>query len=155
MRDMNQASNADDPHDLNRFLQAQNRDYERALSEVKSGRKRSHWMWYIFPQFDGLAFSSTSKHYAIKSVAEAEAYLSHPILGPRLLQCIEAVLGVDGRSAHEIFGSPDDLKLRSCATLFAFVSPTGSVFEQMLDKFFQGDRDPKTLDLLNDTGGSE
>lgn len=155
MRDMNQASNADDLHDLNRFVQAQNRDYERALSEVKSGRKRSHWMWYIFPQFDGLAFSSTSKHYAIKSVAEAKAYLNHPILGPRLLQCIEAALSVEGRSAHEIFGSPDDLKLRSCATLFAFVSPAGSVFEQLLDKYFQGDRDTKTLDLLSGTGENQ
>jgi uncharacterized protein (DUF1810 family) len=155
MTDMSQVSNTVDPHDLNRFVQAQENDYERALSEVKSGRKRSHWMWYIFPQFDGLAFSSISKRYAIKNVAEAKAYLSHPILGPRLIQCAEAALSVEGRSAYEIFGSPDDLKLKSCATLFAFVSPPGSVFEQLLDKFFQGDRDRKTLDLLDVTDASQ
>ena len=142
------SENADDPYDLNRFVQAQERDYERALSEVKNGRKRSHWMWYIFPQFDGLGFSATSKQYAIKSVAEAKAYLSHPILGPRLIACAEAALSVEGRTAHEIFGSPDDMKLKSCATLFAYVSPEGSVFEQVLNKFFHGDRDQKTLDLL-------
>lgn len=140
--------NVDDLYDLNRFIQAQKNDYERALAEVKSGRKRSHWMWYIFPQFDGLGFSQTSKRYAIKSVAEAKAYLSHPILGPRLIQCVEAVLQVEGRSADEIFGSPDDMKLKSCATLFAHVSPAGSVFEQLLNQFFQGDRDTKTLCLL-------
>ncbi len=105
-------------------------------------------MWYIFPQFDGLAFSSTSKHYAIKSVEEAHAYLAHPVLGPRLLECAEAAVAVEGRSALEVFGSPDDLKLRSCATLFAFVSPPGSVFHRLLDKFFQGQRDEKTLRLL-------
>ncbi|MBD1860979.1 MULTISPECIES: DUF1810 domain-containing protein [Trichocoleus] len=142
------SENAGDPYDLNRFVQAQERDYERALSEVKNGRKRSHWMWYIFPQFDGLGFSATSKRYAIKSVAEAKAYLSHPILGPRLIACAEAALSVEGRSAHEIFGSPDDMKLKSCATLFAYVSPEGSVFKQVLNKFFQGDCDQKTLDLL-------
>ena len=137
-----------DPYDLNRFLQAQQNDYQRALSEIRSGRKRSHWMWYIFPQYDGLGFSSTSKRYAIKSVAEAEAYLRHTILGPRLLQCAEAVLGVEGRSASELFGSPDDMKLRSCATLFATVSPPGSVFERVLEKFFRGVRDEKTLRLM-------
>jgi uncharacterized protein (DUF1810 family) len=137
-----------DPYDLNRFLQAQQNDYQRALSEIRSGRKRSHWMWYIFPQYDGLGFSSTSKRYAIKSVAEAEAYLRHPVLGPRLVECAEAVLGVEGRSASEVFGSPDDLKLRSCATLFAAVSPPGSVFERVLEKFFRGVRDEKTLRLM-------
>ncbi|MEP0872273.1 DUF1810 domain-containing protein [Trichocoleus desertorum AS-A10] len=142
------SGNAGDPYDLNRFVQAQERDYERALSEVKNGRKRSHWMWYIFPQFDGLGFSATSKRYAIKSVAEAKAYLSHPILGPRLIACAEAALSVEGRTAHEIFGSPDDMKLKSCATLFAYVSPEGSVFEQVLNKFFHGDRDQTTLNLL-------
>src|SRR5438034_9503126 len=107
-----------DPYDLQRFVRAQEHDYEEALSEIRSGRKRSHWMWYIFPQFDGLGISATSRKYAIKSVAEAEAYLGHPILGPRLLACCEAALRVEGRSAHEIFGSPDEMKLRSCATLF-------------------------------------
>ena len=118
--------NADDLYNLSRFVRAQEPAYAHALSEIKGGRKRSHWMWYIFPQVDGLAFSATSKRYAIKSVAEAKAYLDHPVLGPRLLACAEAVLGVEGRSATEIFGSPDDLKLRSCATLFACVSPSGS-----------------------------
>jgi uncharacterized protein (DUF1810 family) len=110
-------------------------------------------MWYIFPQFDGLGFSATSKRYAIKSRAEAEAYLRHPVLGPRLFECAEASLGAQGRSAFEIFGSPDDMKLRSCATLFASVSPAGSVFERVLDKFFQGEPDGKTLSLLNATPG--
>jgi uncharacterized protein (DUF1810 family) len=133
---------------LNRFVRAQETDYQRALSEIRSGRKRSHWMWYIFPQIDGLAFSSTSKHYAIKSLAEAKAYLDHPILGPRLLECAQAVIGVEGRSATEIFGSPDDLKLRSSATLFACVSPPGSVFDRLLEKYYRGERDGKTLQLL-------
>jgi uncharacterized protein (DUF1810 family) len=137
-----------DPHLLSRFLQAQQEDFETALAEVRSGRKRTHWMWYIFPQLDGLAFSSTSKHYAIKNIEEARAYLAHPVLGPRLLQCAEAALGVEGRSAREIFGSPDDLKLRSCATLFACVSPPGSVFDRLLEKYYEGERDAKTLRLL-------
>jgi len=139
---------ASDPHDLKRFVQAQEDDYERALSEVKSGRKRSHWMWYVFPQIEGLGFSTTSRRYSIKSIGEAKAYLSHPVLGPRLMECAEAVLGVEGRSAYEIFGPPDDMKLRSCATLFACVAPAGSVFERLLDKYFQGERDQKTLRLL-------
>ena len=144
---------AADPYGLTRFVQAQERDYEQALSEIRSGQKRSHWMWYIFPQFDGLGFSSTSRRYAIKSVAEAEAYLRHAVLGPRLLESAEAAMGVEGRSALEVFGSPDDMKLRSCATLFACVSPAGSVFEQLLDKYFGGERDEKTLRLLGRTPG--
>jgi uncharacterized protein (DUF1810 family) len=148
MADANEPGAAGDRHDLKRFVQAQDDDYDQALAEIRSGRKRSHWMWYIFPQFDGLGFSSTSRRYAIKSIAEAEAYLSHPVLGPRLRDCAEAVLRVDGRSALEIFGSPDDMKLKSCATLFARVSPAGSVFDRLLDKYFQGERDDKTLRLL-------
>jgi uncharacterized protein (DUF1810 family) len=144
---------SDDPYDLNRFVRAQEDDYERVLSEIRSGRKRSHWMWYIFPQIDGLAFSSTSKHYSIKSLEEAKAYLDHPILGPRLLECAEAVIRVEGRSAREIFGSPDDLKLRSCATLFACASPPGSVFDRLLEKYYQGGRDDKTLRLLGSAPG--
>jgi uncharacterized protein (DUF1810 family) len=138
----------DDPFLLDRFMRAQQDDFEQALAEISSGKKRSHWMWYIFPQIDGLAFSSTAKYYAIKSIEEARAYLEHPILGPRLLACAEAALRVDGRSATEIFGSPDDLKLRSCATLFARVSPVGSVFDRLLEKYYHGERDPKTLGLL-------
>ena len=137
-----------DPHSLSRFLEAQEDSYERALHEIVSGHKRSHWMWYIFPQLDGLAQSPTSKHYAIKSIEEARAYLGHAVLGPRLLECAEAVVRVEGRSARDIFGSPDDMKLRSCATLFAQVSPVGSVFERLLSKYFQGERDSKTLSLL-------
>ena len=151
MSDENVLRGSSDPFNLDRFVQAQEDDYEQALAEIRSGRKRSHWMWYIFPQIDGLGFSSTSRRYAIKSVAEAEAYLSHPVLGPRLVGCAEAVLSVEGRSALEIFGSPDEMKLRSCATLFASVAPAGSVFDRLIDKYFQGRRDDKTLRLLGIT----
>jgi uncharacterized protein (DUF1810 family) len=137
-----------DIYDLDRFVRAQQDDYERALSEITSGQKRSHWMWYIFPQLDGLALSPTAKRYAIKSVEEARAYLEHPILGPRLLDCAEAVVRVEDRSATEIFGSPDDLKLKSCATLFSIVAPPGSVFDRLLEKYYRGARDGKTLELL-------
>ena len=142
-----------DPFQLSRFLSAQEVNFEQALAEIKSGRKRSYWMWYIFPQIDGLGFSETAKHFAIKSIEEARAYLDHPVLAPRLRECAEAAIGVEGRSAIEIFGSPDDLKLRSCATLFAHVSSPGSVFERLLAKYFRGERDGKTLRLL--TGGVE
>jgi uncharacterized protein (DUF1810 family) len=144
----------DDPYNLSRFLQAQEGDYERALSEIRGGQKRTHWMWYIFPQLDGLALSSTSKHYSIKGVEEARAYLDHPVLGPRLRECAEAVVRVGGRSAAAIFGSPDDLKLRSCATLFACVSPPGSVFDRLLEKYYGGRRDDKTLRLLGISPGA-
>jgi uncharacterized protein (DUF1810 family) len=148
MSNSNAAHHANDPHDLGRFIRGQQDDYERALREITNGQKRTHWMWYIFPQLDGLAFSSTSRHYAIKSIEEARAYLEHPVLGPRLLSCAEAALLVEGRSALDIFGSPDDLKLKSSATLFASVSPPGSVFDRLLEKYFQGLRDGKTLELL-------
>jgi uncharacterized protein (DUF1810 family) len=138
----------DDPFDLSRFVDAQKHDYELALAEIRAGRKRSHWMWSIFPQFDGLGFSATSKRYSIKCSEEARAYLAHPVLGPRLIECAEAVLSVEGRSANEIFGSPDDLKLRSSVTLFATVSPSGSVFELLLGKYFGGERDGQTIRLL-------
>src|SRR5215475_4786796 len=126
MADKSMSDHSDDPHVLGRFVRAQEGDYARALAEIRSGRKRSHWIWYIFPQFEGLGHSAMSRQYSIKSEAEAEAYLRHPVLGPRLQECCEAALNVEGRSAHEIFGSPDDLKLRSCATLFAGVTPAGS-----------------------------
>jgi uncharacterized protein (DUF1810 family) len=148
MAEADQPSVARDLYDLSRFVRAQEDDYEQALSEIRGGRKRSHWMWYIFPQWDGLGFSSTSRRYAIKSISEAEAYLRHPVLGLRLLECSEAVLGLEQRSAFEIFGSPDDMKLKSCATLFAHVSPPGSVFERLLVKYYRGERDGKTLRLL-------
>ena len=138
-----------DPYDLTRFVRAQEQSYQQALSELERGRKQSHWMWYVFPQFDGLGTSPMSMRYSIKSSAEARAYLEHPVLGPRLVECAEAMLAVDGKSARAILGSPDDMKLKSCATLFAQVSPSGSVFERLLDKFYDGERDAATLRLLS------
>jgi uncharacterized protein (DUF1810 family) len=137
-----------DPFDLNRFVQAQGTEFAQALSEIESGQKQTHWMWYIFPQFDGLGHSSMAKRYAIKSAAEAKAYLAHPDLGPRLIACAEALLRIQGRSALAIFGSPDDLKLMSSATLFAAVSAPGSVFTRVLDKFYDGACDDTTLRLM-------
>lgn len=145
---------SDDPYDLERFLKAQESSYERALAEIRDGEKVSHWMWYIFPQIEGLGSSSTARRYAIKSLEEARAYLDHPALGPRLKTCAEAALAVEGRSAWAIFGSPDDLKLRSSATLFSLVSPPGSVFHRLLDKYFGGEPDHKTLALLGKAVGS-
>jgi uncharacterized protein (DUF1810 family) len=153
MTSSDRSSGADERYRLNRFIQAQQSHYDQALSEIKSGRKRSHWMWYVFPQLDGLAYSSTSKFYAIKSLDEARAYLEHPLLGPRLLACAQAAVDMEGRTANQIFGSPDDLKLKSCATLFACVSPAGSVFHQLLAKYYQDDVDTKTLGLLGFAGG--
>jgi uncharacterized protein (DUF1810 family) len=148
MADHRAPTDAVDPFDLNRFVAAQDGVYDRALGEIRVGRKRSHWMWFIFPQFDGLGYSATSKRYSIKSLAEADAYVKHPVLGSRLRECCKAVLGVSGHSADEIFGSPDDMKLRSCATLFAKVSPPDSVFHRLLDRYFDGDPDNATLRLI-------
>ena len=138
---------SEDPYDLARFVDAQAADYPRALSELRAGEKRSHWMWYVFPQLDGLGHSPMSRRYSIKSAAEARAYLDHPVLGPRLRECFAAVTDIAGRSANEIFGSPDDLKLRSCATLFDSVSDE-DIFEQVINKYFDGERDEDTLRLL-------
>jgi uncharacterized protein (DUF1810 family) len=142
-----------DPHDLGRFARAQDGDYDRALAEVRAGRKASHWMWYVFPQLAGLGSSPMARRYAIRGAEEARAYLAHPVLGPRLKEIAEAALAVEGRSARDIFGSPDDLKLRSCATLFASVSPPGSVFERVLDKYYGGEPDEATLRLLREASG--
>ena len=148
MPTLDATQNPGDSFDLARFTSAQEAVYARALAEIRSGDKRSHWMWFIFPQIDGLGFSSTAKRYAVKSAEEARQYLAHPVLGPRLLECAEAVLAVDGRTAFEIFGSPDDLKLKSCMTLFEAVAGQDSVFGRVLDKYYQGKRDAKTQAIL-------
>jgi uncharacterized protein (DUF1810 family) len=133
---------------LKRFLDAQATDYQQALTEIKSGRKRSHWMWYIFPQIQGLGFSSISQRYAIKDLGEAVAYLQHPVLGARLKEISQTLLGLASTNATNIMGSPDDLKLRSSMTLFGAVPGADPVFQQVLDKFFGGAPDSKTLQLL-------
>jgi uncharacterized protein (DUF1810 family) len=140
--------NPDDPYDLNRFLKAQEGVYDRALSELKGGQKRTHWMWYIFPQIDGLGYSPTAKRYSIKSIEEAREYLNHPVLGKRLLECTEAVVAVRGGSVSEIFGYPDDLKFKSSMTLFEKIAGPGSVFASALDRYCHGERDAMTLRLL-------
>jgi uncharacterized protein (DUF1810 family) len=133
--------------DLSRFVSAQAAVYPEALAELKEGRKRTHWMWFVFPQIAGLGVSPTARRYAIRSLDEARAYLAHPVLGPRLEECARAVLGVDGKTAEDIFGYPDDLKLRSSMTLFARAADDPGVFQAVLDRYYDGP-DPKTLDLL-------
>ncbi len=133
---------------LQRFLDAQEPVYDDVLSELRSGRKATHWMWFIFPQIAGLGHSEPSRFYAISDAAEAEAYLSHPVLGPRLVECCDVLLALQGKSATDIFGSPDDLKLKSSMTLFASVSPPRSVFATVLERYYGGSHDQKTLDIL-------
>ena len=133
--------------DLDRFVQAQQGSYEQALREIRAGRKRSHWMWYVFPQLHGLGASAMSQRYAIAGIEEAGAYMAHTVLGPRLVACCEAVLDSDV-GVHAMFGAPDDLKLRSCATLFAAAAPEVAVFGRLLAEKFDGDRDQRTLGLL-------
>ena len=135
-------------YNLTRFLLAQESSYECALCEIRNGEKRSHWMWYIFPQLKGLGKSPLALEYGISGIDEAKEYLNHKILGPRLITISEAVLSIKNRSVYEIFGSPDDMKLRSSATLFANVSPDNSEFHQIIDKYFNGQQDPKTMELL-------
>lgn len=148
MRDRVTAGAGSDTHDLHRFVDAQSHDYDQAIAEIRSGQKQSHWMWYIFPQYQGLGSSENSRKFAIRSVAQAKAYLRHDVLGPRLVECVETLLSMKERSAHEILGSPDDVKLRSCATLFSRVSPAGSPFHRLLDHFFAGEPDSRTLELI-------
>jgi len=133
---------------LNRFLEAQNQTYLKALSEIKNGRKESHWMWYIFPQVKGLGQSEMANYYGINSLDEATAYLEHPVLRKHLVEISTAVLHVKDKSAADIFGSPDDLKLRSCMTLFANAKNTDTVFSDVLEKYFSGKEDLGTLDLI-------
>lgn len=133
---------------LQRFLDAQNQTYLKALSEIKSGRKLTHWMWFVFPQLKGLGHSDTALFYGISNLEEATAFLFHPVLGKHLIEISKAILDVSGKSANEIFGSPDDLKLRSCMTLFANVLNADPIFHQVLDHYFSAKQDEQTLRLL-------
>lgn len=134
---------------LQRFVKAQERDYAPALDEIRNGHKRSHWMWYIFPQIAGLGLSEISRYYAIRDKEEAGLYLRHPVLGPRLLEISRELLNLAINDATAVFGSPDDLKLQSCMTLFSAVPDGNPVFEVALEKFFEGIPDSKTLEILN------
>lgn len=136
------------PFDLERFVAAQSSVMGEVLRELSAGRKTSHWMWFVFPQITGLGRSPMAQRYAISSRDEAVAYLAHPVLGPRLVQCTALVLAVEGSSAHDIFGSPDDMKFHSSMTLFDAVSPADNIFSSALAKFFAGKRDAATLTLL-------
>ena len=136
-------------YDLSRFLEAQNNSYDTALREIRAGRKRSHWMWYIFPQIQGLGYSAMAQHYAIRDLGEAREYLQHPLLGPRLIEISEALLSLDEPDPRRVMGSPDDLKLRSCMTLFQCAAPDQPVFGKVLDKFYGGRPDERTLEILN------
>lgn len=134
---------------LERFVKAQEGSYEIALNEIKHGRKRSHWMWYIFPQIKGLGYSSTAQYYAIQDKKEAENYLKHPVLSKRLMEISEELLRLDSNNASEVFGYPDDMKLKSSMTLFSLVSEQ-EIFEKVLDKFFDGKIDGKTVEILKE-----
>ncbi|WP_346836674.1 DUF1810 domain-containing protein [Microbulbifer sp. SAOS-129_SWC] len=140
------------PFDLQRFVDAQASNYAAALAELQAGRKRSHWMWYVFPQLAGLGHSATAQHYALRSLDEARAYLAHPLLGARLRTCCECLLQQHSSDAHKIFGSPDDLKLRSSMTLFE-ATDRGELFARVLDKYYRGERDTRTLALLQQKPG--
>jgi uncharacterized protein (DUF1810 family) len=136
------------PNPLSRFIQAQTATYDTALAELKRGEKTSHWMWFVFPQIAGLGHSPTARLYAIADLAEARAFLAHPVLGPRLIEAVEAINALPGRDAHAVFGSPDDVKLRSSLTLFRAADPEEPAFQQALDKYFGGEGDPLTLERL-------
>lgn len=139
---------ATDPHNLQRFVEAQASVYDSALAELRSGLKRGHWMWFIFPQVEGLGFSSLSRRYAIRSIEEARAYLAHPILGPRLRECVQAVLDVREKSLDEIFGPIDSVKFRSSTTLFARAAEDSAIFMTALQRYCPDGLDPKTLERL-------
>ena len=138
----------DDPFNLRRFVDAQERVFDQVCSELRNGRKRSHWMWYIFPQIKGLGYSAISVKYSISSLEEAKAYLDHPILGPRLRECARLVNQIDGRAIEDIFGYPDDMKFHSSITLFAQAPPEDQVFKDALQKYFKGESDQLTIDRL-------
>ncbi len=134
---------------LKRFTDAQENSYAMALSEIQLGRKQSHWMWFIFPQIAGLGFSETSRHYAIKDLQEADEFLKHPVLGSRLINICRELLKLKTNDAHRVFGSPDNLKLKSSMTLFSMLPAADPVFQLVLEKFFHGEKDTKTLDLIS------
>jgi uncharacterized protein (DUF1810 family) len=139
----------EDPFHLSRFVEAQRPVYEQALDEIRRGRKRSHWMWFVFPQLAGLGSSQTAQFYAVRGLDEARAYLAHPVLGPRLHECANALLSLSSRSASDVFPFPDDLKLRSSMTLFGLVAPADSPFARVLDNYFNGQPDEQTLELVS------
>jgi|SRR5688572_5958951 len=141
-----------DPYRLNRFVEAQNPVYDRVCAELTRGRKTSHWMWFIFPQIEGLGFSSMSRRFAISSLDEARAYLDHPVLGPRLIECTRLVCAIPGKTIHDIFGSPDDTKFRSCMTLFCHATARPNVFGDALKTYFSGQFDALTLERLPESG---
>jgi uncharacterized protein (DUF1810 family) len=143
------SSNGADPFDLRRFVDAQDRVYDTVLAELRNGAKRSHWIWFVFPQLRGLGRSATAQRYGISSLDEARAYLAHSVLGPRLRECTGLVAAIDGRSVDEIFGWPDNLKVRSSMTLFAHATDDNTGFRAVLDKFYDGQEDPATVELLN------
>lgn len=136
-------------YNLTRFLDAQNQVYLNALDEIRRGRKQSHWMWFVFPQLKGLGHSTTSEFYGITDLDEAESYLAHPVLGKHLVEISGQLLKIEGKTASEIFGSPDDMKLRSSMTLFSTAGNTHPVFKQVLEKYFSGIPDELTMKLLN------
>jgi uncharacterized protein (DUF1810 family) len=138
----------DDPFHLGRFVEAQSGEYEQVLAELRAGRKQSHWIWFIFPQLKGLGRSPLTEHYGIGSIDEARAYLRHPVLGPRLEECTALVNKIEGRTVDEIFGFPDNLKFRSSMTLFANAAADNRIFLDALKKYFAGEPDAKTLELL-------
>jgi uncharacterized protein (DUF1810 family) len=143
----------DDPHDLQRFVTAQDPVYPQVQSELRAGVKRSHWMWFVFPQIAGLGHSAMAQRYAISSREEAAAYLKHPLLGPRLRQCTQLVIDIDDRSIRQILGTPDDLKFHSCMTLFAQAAPDNAIFLSALRRYFAGQPDPATIERLSTPGG--
>ena len=141
--------NGADQFDLQRFVDAQDPFYDTVLAELRSGAKRSHWIWFVFPQLRGLGRSPTAAHYGIASLDEARAYLAHDVLGPRLAECTRLVLAIDGRSVEDIFGWPDNLKVRSSMTLFAHATDYNADFRGVLDKFYGGEEDPATVERLS------
>ena len=141
-------TDATDPFDLQRFIDAQRSSYAQAMAELRAGRKHSHWMWYVLPQLRGLGLSGMAQRYGIASMDEARAYLGHPVLGARLRECVAAMNALPGSNARQVLGSIDALKFRSCLTLFGVVAPEEDLFQAALDKFYAGKPDPQTLELL-------